>query len=277
MRPFKIAALSVLFASSALAGNKTDGTAGGTGRLGQVSSGLGTATGAGASSSGTSRSSDRPNAAPEDYICEQDRYYYDLYDKRCRFYRERRLAQEGLVMIEETDGTRKVVQAPTPPPARIHGYAGAAKMYESDGAVSLELAVVDKRFRIDGGLTHYFEDQMDSGRITMTMPTLTGGIRIDDLGKTGVWVEGGVVHVQTKGDPNGNTTITGPIAGIRVEHALSPKLSLLGTADGMFFKDDIKAYGGRVGLRYGHLQATFRIVDFNVGPALFGPEVGVGF
>jgi hypothetical protein len=33
----------------------------------------------------------------------------------------------------------------------------------------------------------------------------------------------------------------------------------------------------RAGFRYGYVQASFSVLDFNVGPALYGPELGVRF
>jgi hypothetical protein len=45
----------------------------------------------------------------------------------------------------------------------------------------------------------------------------------------------------------------------------------------MFFSHDVRALGGRVGVRFEHVEVAFRALDFNVGPALFGPELGVGF
>jgi hypothetical protein len=45
----------------------------------------------------------------------------------------------------------------------------------------------------------------------------------------------------------------------------------------MAFEDDVRAGAIRAGIRIGHVQATLRYFDFNVGPALYGPEVGIRF
>jgi len=80
-----------------------------------------------------------------------------------------------------------------------------------------------------------------------------------------------------KGDPAGDSSLVAPTLGARVVHPLSPRLALLGDAEGMFFSHDVRAFAGRVGVRLEHVEVAFRVLDFNVGPALFGPELGVGF
>jgi hypothetical protein len=92
-----------------------------------------------------------------------------------------------------------------------------------------------------------------------------------------VYLEAGVVHVRTSGDVMGDTKLSGPIAGMHVEHTLSREISLIGDVQQMWFDHDIKATAGRAGVRWKYLQASFRVLDFNVGPPLMGPEVGVRF
>ena len=53
--------------------------------------------------------------------------------------------------------------------------------------------------------------------------------------------------------------------------------ALAATLEGAFFPYGIHAWSARIGARYHHLDAAFRVLDFDVGPALFGPEIGVGF
>ena len=161
--------------------------------------------------------------------------------------------------------------------ARFDFYAGAQKVQDSNGSVSAELAVVDYRFRIAGAFSHYFETQPDGGRLTMTMPSLTAGFRIDDLGRTAVFIEGGVVHARTHGDVMGDSSLMGAIGGVRIEHQLSRRVSLIGDAQTMAFEAGVRANAGRLGVRVGYLQAAIRVLDFNVGPPLYGPELGLRF
>jgi hypothetical protein len=175
-------------------------------------------------------------------------------------------------------GGGTIVVAPAEPSsATVEGYAGAQKVFESTGSVSLALSVVDQRFRFNVAMTQYYEDQMDGNRLALMMPSVSGGFRIDPGGPTQFWLEGGATMARFKGDPAGDSSLVAPTLGARVVHSLTPRLALNGDAEAMFFSHDVRAFGGRVGLRYEHVELAFRALDFNVGPALFGPELGVGF
>src|ERR1043165_5690719 len=91
------------------------------------------------------------------------------------------------------------------------------------------------------------------------------------------WSMGGATMARIQGDPAGDSSLVAPTLGARVVHSLSPRLALHGDAEAMFFSHDVRAFGGRVGGRFEHVELAFRALDFNVGPALFGPELGVGF
>jgi hypothetical protein len=259
MRPSILASLLFLGTSTTAIADSTTGSGGGGGggRLSQVSAGIGNASGSGSSSGASAGTS----------------YYDDDYHdcNHTSYWRDERCAE-----VAAAHGVVVPVTKPRPRSiARFAGYAGAQKVYESDGSVSLELGVVDRHFRLDAGLTHYFEGRMDGGQLTMTMPTLTAGFRIDEAAG-GNWIELGVVNARTNGDPMGDSSIYGPLVRARLEHAAG-RTTLFGAAEAMFFKHDIRAYGGRAGVRIGRVQASLRILDFNVGPALYGPEVGVVF
>lgn len=251
-------------------GSGGGGGGGGGGALSKVSGGIGSA----------SRASTPPQGSTT-YHPETDRIAELCYDGNGRVidahdvdecYYPRIHHSGNVTMIK-----RRARFEPPQPAATFGFYAGAQKVHDSDGSVALELAVVDRRFRIDGTYARYFERQREAGLLTMTMPTLTGGVRIDDMGSTAVFLEGGVVHVRTDNDVMGDSKLTGPIAGMRVEHALADKISVLGNVQQMWFDNEIRATAARVGVRYKYVQASFRVLDFNVGPPLYGPEVGVRF
>src|SRR5205085_5611232 len=66
------------------------------------------------------------------------------------------------------------VAVPQPQPAAmVEGYAAAQKVFVSTGSVSLALSVVDRHLRINVGVTQYYEDRMDGGRLTLMMPSLS--------------------------------------------------------------------------------------------------------
>lgn len=270
MRPL-IAMLTVPFFVATASAEKTGGGRGG-GALSNVSAGIGNASRAGSSSasSGNSRQTDYAESIAE--VCfDGNGREVDPHDTDECYYP--RVNHHGNTVLVK----RRVEVEPPGPPAQFTFFAGAQKVHDSDGSASIELSVIDRRLRLNGAFQRYFERQPGAEMLTMSMPSLTGGLRIDDMGATAVFLEGGVVHVRTNNDLMGDSKMTGPIAGLRVEHALGATLTLLGDVQQMWLDNDVRATAGRVGVRYKFVQAGFRVLDFNVGPALYGPEVGVRF
>ena len=58
---------------------------------------------------------------------------------------------------------------------------------------------------------------------------------------------------------------------------MSSDLSVAGAVEAAYLQDGVRGVAGRVGVRFHHIEAAFRVLDLNVGPALYGPEIGVGF
>jgi hypothetical protein len=269
MRPLilGIFALPLLGTLPADAGSSTGGSKGGGGPLSKVSSGIGSATGGGSSAPRGGGSSTTSNSSGG-----TERPYYDCYDR----------AGHGVICPAGVTGSVILVAQPGTRPlpsytgdrAKIDFYGGAQKVQDSDGSVSLELAVVDYRFRVAGALSHYFETLPDNNRLTMTLSTLTGGFRIDDMGATAVFLEAGVVHTSTKGDPMADSSITGAIGGVRVEHRLSKRTSLIGDAQTMMFESEIRANAGRLGGGAGHVQASFACSTSTSAPRCTAPSSG---
>lgn len=229
------------------------------GRLGKVTGGIDSATGSGGNrGGGTSRDDERP-------------YEGDLYRRRYEGEYVVTVDREGSV-VRRT----RVRSMPTAGPARIDVFLGIQKVVESERSYSLALAVEDKWFRLAGAVSEYREHRMDGGTIAMTVPTLLLGARLTGPGPTRAFIEGGVAFARTKEDGTVGSNITGPIAGVHLEHKLNGP-SIVGDAHVMIFDDGIKAYRGRVGVRVGFLELGVRVLDFNVGPALYGPEVGLSF
>jgi hypothetical protein len=235
------------------------GSGGGGGRLGQVTGGIGSATHGGSNGSGSSGSNTGRT------------YEGDLYTQQD-------LGTEVVYVARDGTIVRHIKSRPEPNagPARIELFLGAQKVFESDGSFTAALAFEDKWFRLAGAVTRYHESQMGPA-LTLTMPSLTMGVRIDDQrGPTRAFLEAGVVVAKTQNDPMVDSSITGPIAGVHVEHGFG-RGSMIGDAHAMFFEAGVRAYEGRLGVRIRHLELAFRVLDFNVGPALYGPEVGLRF
>jgi len=239
------------------------GDGGGGGRLGQVSSGLGQATSGGTSGGGSSGGNGATTTT-------------DWRDHRDRDY-ERTEYVEPVVLVGD-GGAPPPAPAPAEPrTTTVDFYIGAQKVYESDESVSADLAFNEGRFRVGASISRYFERQRGRDALTFTIPTLYLGFRIDDGGPTRVHLEVGAVGARTRNDPVMDSSVGGLLGGVRVEHHVSPRLALVGDAQAMMFEQGVRAGALRAGLRYGHLQASLRYLDLNVGPALFGPEVGFSF
>lgn len=279
-------------------GGGSGGGNGGGGRLASVSGGIAGATSASHgrgspnhASSGGHGTTTTDNARDWSAACRTDQYRRRVYDGRC----ERRCPVGALYRPYDGACVRRTVamvlpagtmvlesEEPSTPSGRfgtahVAGYAGAQKVFESDGAIALELAVSDRRLRLAGALTRFYERQTENQALTLTMPSLALGVRIDDSPSTRVYLEAGVVGALTKHDPVMDSSITGALGGVVAEHSLSKHATLIGAARLMGFQHDVRAASVRAGIRYHHVQASFSILDFNVGPALYGPEIGVGF
>ena len=255
---------SLLAISSAHAGGRGGGGGSGSGgRLGQVSGGLGKATtGDGPRGGSPQQDDDLYRHAP---------YEGTLYARETR---------GDVTVVVASDGTivRRIRHRPRPDAgtASVDVFVGLQKVHQSDGAASASLALEDRWFRLAGAVTRYHEDRMDGGRLTLTVPTILLGVRLDDRRGTRAFLEGGAAFAVTRNDPVTDSSVAGPIIGVHVEHSLGWP-SLVGDAHAMFFEAGVRAYAARVGVRLGPVEAALRVLDFNVGPALFGPEIGLRF
>lgn len=289
MRVIQIALLLVVGISTEVAARpRGGGSSNDRGRLAQVSGGIAGATRA---SSGDGRGGGTTNARSWAVPCTDPQYRRRVYDgvcvRRCpegELYREstRACARRTIAVVDAPDAmleTEAQAGAPSSPgTGRVTGYVGALKVFDSDGALALELAVSDRWMRVGGTLTRFYERQPGGAALTLTVPSLAFGVRLDDSETTRVYLEGGVVAALTRNDPMMmDSSINGVLGGVHAEHSLSKRTTLIGAAKLMGFEDDIRAASLRAGIRYRHVQASFTVLDFNVGPALYGPEIGFGF
>jgi len=251
MQSLAVVAL-LLVASPAFAGGSGGHDGGGTGRLGQVTSGIDKATDKpSGSSSSTSNDDDDDDDRSDSYEC-------------CTTYSSGGSSGGG------GDWTMPHIDVD------VEAFAGAQKVHESGGSLSAALSLVfSQRARLNLRASHYFEDEMDGSRITMTLPALTAGLRVGDLGASKFWLEGGVAHVRTV-DPAGSAALWGSTFGVAATHAVSADTTFVANANVILF-DGVQAYGGRAGVRFHHVELAFSVLDFSVGPALYGPELGFGF
>lgn len=253
MRPshLGVVVFGVLVPVAAFAGHgRGDGGSGG-GPLHSVSSGLGRASTGSTATTTTSSEQREPTR-----------------------YRE---VDEGTASNLVVVRRRRVAPEPPSRPAHFEGYLGAQKVHDSDGGFTAELAIVDDWLRVGGSYTRYYEAQPLAAALTLSMPSLTLGVRIDDAKGTDVYLVGGLVGAKTAHDPQMDSSFVGVIGGVRVESPVGSLMTLVGEASVMQFGDGVRATSARAGVRVGPVQASLRVLDFNVGPPLWGPELGVGF
>ncbi len=170
-------------------------------------------------------------------------------------------------------------QRPTLPMPKAHfeGYVGASKVVDSDESFTAEVGVVDDWFRVDGSYTRYYEaQQLGMPMLQLSMPKITGGVRVYEQGAK-IYVTGGVVGAKTKNDPTMDSSFVGAVAGVRLDTPLGDLATLVGNAELNIFSDHVTATSVCAGVKVGPLQASLRLLDFNVGPPLYGPELGLRF
>lgn len=264
MRWLAITALALL-STPALADSRSSGAAGGA--LGRTNSGIGAAVSSSPSSGSSSNSSPSGGASSgSTWQTNDDRDYYT----------ESSSSGTTVTYLPEEE-EEEVEDYYTGDRAHFSGYVGLQKVHDSDGSGTIELGVTDYRFRLSGALSHYVEDQDGGGRTTLTLPSVMAGFRLTGRGNTQFFLDAGVSVAVSRGAPAMDTSITAPTVGAQVVHFVNRNVAVYADGRAMWFPDDISAVAGKVGIKFGHAQLSLRVLDFNVGPALWGPEVGLAF
>lgn len=269
----------LLVPTAAFAGGRV-GTGGGSssgsggGRLGQVSGGISGASHPSGSSSGSSDGTSTGNGSTTDVSTNDPKASVNdaYYDANGRL-RVRYMVNSDAIVVH------RVVRAPKPAadPAQVDAFIGVSDTYDSNTAASAAVAISDSKLRLVGEATRYWEDEPDGSRLALTTAALQLGAKLPTTGGVAAFLQVGVMYVNTKNDPMMDSSITGGSIGLHVEHPLIFDSALVGDARVVLFSHDIHAWEGRLAVRSHHLEAGVRILDFDVGPALFGPEVGLAF
>lgn len=159
--------------------------------------------------------------------------------------------------------------------ASVAGYFGFQDVADSNGALSFELRVFDRRFGVAIHDRSYWEDPGPGGAATTRLDlwALAPQVKLLGGGGTELWLEAGVAGVRASPD----LSLYGAEAGARLEQRLGGELSVLTVARGYVLQDGVAALELQVGVRVGMLLGSYRVVDFDVGPPLGGPELGIAF
>jgi hypothetical protein len=178
-----------------------------------------------------------------------------------------------------SDATYGYAYATVPSPVQNGGgvrtelYLGGQSVSHSDGAVTAEARASFAKFGVGVRGTSYFEQDDPKLNTYLHLDVWWLGLfwRLDQGENFNVWLELGATGLS---DQQG-LTMSGVGAGIRGARALVGALALVGGARYSWLQHDVHAGELFAGVQVSIMQIAYRIVDFDVGPPLRGPEVGV--
>lgn len=159
-------------------------------------------------------------------------------------------------------------------PVRVALSLGVQSVKDSDGATMGSLRVTKGMLGASIAGTRYYENApaMDgSNTIYMNVWSLSAMARVLRSGSTELWVSGGVGETSS----NQFERMMGPTVGAELEYLLTPSLRVGGSARYYVLEHDMRASELRAAVGASFLSVGYRVFQFNVGPALRGPEVGV--
>lgn len=155
-------------------------------------------------------------------------------------------------------------------------YAGLHSVRDSNGAGALEARVSHDGFGVELGGIRYYEEIIRDDRMTnLTLDLWNIGFayRAAVLGqreRTALWVRGGFAGTSSE-----NLMLLGASAGLELAHNMSDSMGI--SASGRYYalQDQIRAVELRAAVALSVFRAGYRLLDFDVGPPLRGPELGI--
>jgi len=160
----------------------------------------------------------------------------------------------------------------------LQAYFGMMSVFESDGAMRGSVRASSGNYGVGMDGTRYFE-QVGSGQGTMYLHldvwSLNGQYRALKMGRfsqTAVWLNAGLA-----GQSSDGLHLLGATIGAEVAHNINSAIGLETSARVFAMQDGIRAIEVRGGVAASILRLSYRVLKFNVGPALRGPEVGVAW
>lgn len=161
---------------------------------------------------------------------------------------------------------------PGTPGAHLYLYLAGQSVVDSNSSVTLDMRAWYDDFGLGVRQTSFFEEAQPKW-LRLDLWTVSAHYRVlHDRGDE-LWIEGGLGGLRTIDD----LTMIGFQGGLRAEHELRPLLSVTGEARMYLLEYDVRATEARAALKVSILYLSYRVVDFNVGPPLHGPELGIGF
>jgi hypothetical protein len=176
----------------------------------------------------------------------------------------------GVFVVSDGGGDMDMLTGP----ARLDLYLGGHAVVDSQGALVGEVRLSKDWLGISASNTRYFEEVADdkgrSDSVRMDLMAFALNARLFAGYGAELWIDGGLAaSSSTEYD-----AILGTAFGLRAEQQFQPDLAVV--AQGRFFslEADVSAFEGWAGVRAWFLSAGYRMVHFNVGPPLHGPEAG---
>jgi hypothetical protein len=171
-------------------------------------------------------------------------------------------------------GVVGVGMAPPPsagPDVTLQLTVGAMAVHDSDGAAAFEVGFVHDDFGLVVRGRSFFEEQETGSTLRLDLGSISAQLRVISSDEAELWLEGGVGGVTTIDDIHAY----GGLAGARIERKLFGDLSARVAARYYLLADGVRLLELGAGLQLACIEVAYRVFDFNVGPPLHGPEVGL--
>jgi hypothetical protein len=159
-------------------------------------------------------------------------------------------------------------------PGRLDLYAGGHDVVDSQGAFVGEVRASRAWLGVSASDTSYFEEvdgKRGRDRVRLDLMAFCLNARLVGGGATEIWIDGGLAaSSSTEYD-----AIFGAAFGLRGETRVHPQLTVVAQARFFNLEADVSAFEAWAGVRAWVLQAGYRVLRFNVGDPLHGPEAGL--
>jgi len=187
------------------------------------------------------------------------------------------------------DGNALYYGAPAPlqpgSKPRFDLYLGLQSVADSDYSGSFHARGRVGWFGFEGGLTSFFErtakpgSNDDTELLRLHLWHMSSIVRIagpDEDGPPGDRPSGPelTAAIGLAGMSSVDLNLLALRLGLDARIPINERVGIFGSAAMYTFEDEVSAREGRVGVNISMVQLSYRVTNFNTGPALHGPEIG---